>query len=256
MRDAKRTWGPLQVVGHIWKNEGIKGLYRGLGPSVAGLLPNWAIYFTTYETLKPKVQHTLGLERTSSLVHLTSAISAGLVSATGTNPVWVVKVRMMTQKRGKDLAYKNSFDCVAKIIRHEGILGLYKGLGTSMLGVIHVGIQFPLYEALKIYIAKRNNHNPHNLPPTELIAAASGSKVVASVAWYPHEVIRTRLQNQTAVPPKYVGIFSTLRLIVREEGILAMYAGMGANLVRVVPAGAITFTIYEVLSRNLGRYCT
>ena len=88
-----------------------------------------------------------------------------------------------------------------------------------MLGIIHVGIQFPLYERLKLYIAQRNNSTPKTLAPLELIAAASLSKVVASTAWYPHEVIRTRLQNQTVVPPKYVGIVNTCRGYCEGRGL-------------------------------------
>ncbi len=34
-----------------------------------------------------------------------------------------------------EVMYRNSFDCFKKVIRHEGLLGLYKGLTVQLLGV-------------------------------------------------------------------------------------------------------------------------
>eukprot|EP00126_Sphaerothecum_destruens_P002290 Sdes_comp15729_c0_seq2m4767 len=216
-----------------------------------GLLPNWAIYFCCYESFQPHVSNLFNWPLQSVFVHLSSAIGAGLCSAVATNPLWVLKVRLMTQNFNSEIQYKNTFDCFQKIVKYEGVFGLYKGLGSSMLGVIHVGIQFPLYERLKLLTITKKNILEEELTATELMFLASISKAVASIAWYPHEVIRTRLQNQVVIPPKYLGIIHAFQTIFREEGPKAFYSGMSANLIRSVPAGAITFTVYEILSRNL-----
>lgn len=53
--DVAAERGYLGVAGtirKIWSDNGIKGFYRGLGPTIFGYLPTWAIYFTVYDTCK------------------------------------------------------------------------------------------------------------------------------------------------------------------------------------------------------------
>jgi len=42
----------LDALATISRTEGLRGLYRGLGPTLVGLVPSWAIYFATYSFLK------------------------------------------------------------------------------------------------------------------------------------------------------------------------------------------------------------
>jgi len=60
------------------------------------------------------------------------------VGATAVYPIDLVKTRMQNQRSGPiigELAYRNSIDCFKKVIRHEGLLGLYRGLVPQLLGV-------------------------------------------------------------------------------------------------------------------------
>lgn len=54
----KGTFGTLS---RIWTEEGIRGLYRGLGPTILGYLPTWAIYFTAYDYCKSHWGDELGM---------------------------------------------------------------------------------------------------------------------------------------------------------------------------------------------------
>lgn len=86
------------------------------------------------------------------------------------------------------------------------------------------------------------------------MTASGGAKAVASLITYPHEVIRTRLRQ----PPsstgahKYKSVVQALKLIVREEGAGALYGGLTAHMLRVVPNAACMFLIYELVAEKLG----
>lgn len=53
--------GTVGTLSRIWQEEGIRGLYRGLGPTILGYLPTWAIYFTAYDYCKSHWADELGM---------------------------------------------------------------------------------------------------------------------------------------------------------------------------------------------------
>lgn len=94
---------------------------------------------------------------------MAAAAGAGAATMLITNPLWVVKTRLQTQNMGIRMGngrnpamYKGMADALIRIAREEGLSGLYSGLGPSLLGVLHVVIQFPLYEDLKRRLATRH----------------------------------------------------------------------------------------------------
>ncbi|RUP46295.1 hypothetical protein BC936DRAFT_147115 [Jimgerdemannia flammicorona] len=175
-------------------------------------------------------------------------MGAGATSTVLTNPFWVIKTRFMTQNEHTAYRYRNTANAFTTIARTEGLRGFYKGLGPSLMGVSHVAVQFPLYERLKVWMRPANGEDVTTLA---ILIASSISKMAASVATYPHEVIRTRLQNQTVAPHKYRGIVHAVKVMASEEGWTAFYKGMPTNLMRTVPASALTILTYELLVRKL-----
>ncbi|EAQ85744.1 hypothetical protein CHGG_06997 [Chaetomium globosum CBS 148.51] len=165
----------------------------------------------------------------------------------------------------------------------EGILSFYSGLTPALLGLTHVAVQFPAYEYLKVKFTGRGMGAAPEAGQDDkahwfgILSASIMSKILASSATYPHEVIRTRLQTQRRpmpgheymegmgpvqpgvngasqqpqAGPKYKGIVSTVRTMLREEGWRAFYAGLGTNMMRAVPAATVTMLTYEYVMRHL-----
>ncbi|KAG2179774.1 hypothetical protein INT43_003557 [Umbelopsis isabellina] len=244
--------------------EGARGLFKGLGPNLVGVVPARAIAFFTYGNSK-RFYTELNHGKESPMVHLVSAATSGVVTATATNPIWVVKTRLQLQSAGQKV-YKNSFDCTLRIIKEEGIKGLYKGMSASYLGVAEGTIQWVIYEHLKKrqieakaerLLAMGQHQQDSKLHKKSVqdwignLAAAAASKFVAAGLTYPHEVIRTRLRQPAENGIlKYTGLWQSLTLIIKEEGAASLYGGMTAHLMRVVPNAAIMFFCYETIVYN------
>ena len=136
-------------------------------------------------------------------------------------------------------------DALFKLWRHEGLRGLYKGYVPGLFGVSHGALQFMAYEELK----KGYSHyfgTPINkkLSSTEYLIMASLSKIFAATATYPYQVVRSRLQNQYTMA-EYNGAVDVIRKTFRYEGVRGFYKGLVPNVLRVTPACALTFVVYE-----------
>jgi solute carrier family 25, member 33/36 len=268
---AAAATGPLAVARNIARIEGVRGFFRGLVPTLVGILPARSTYFWAYSTTKASLSSRFG---ESSPVHMASAAVAGIVSNTLTNPIWLMKSRVQLQagaSASNPRVYRGYADAIVKIFREEGIRGFFKGLSASYWGVTEGALHFVVYERIKSRIIAENRakvargdylnsksptQRPEELTPFQYLTAAALAKFIASSATYPHEVVRLRMREQpkfVGAVPKYRSMIQSLRLIAREEGRRGLYAGMGTHLARVVPNAALMFFTYETVVRFIER---
>ncbi|KAF2870181.1 mitochondrial carrier domain-containing protein [Massariosphaeria phaeospora] len=262
LRHLRETF---QIINSVRYTEGWRGFFRGLGPSLAGVVPATAIKFYVYGNCKRLGAHVLGCGEDAAIVHAQAAVAAGIATSTATNPIWLVKTRLQLDKSrgqtgpGTARQYKNSLDCVRQVLRQEGIRGLYRGLSASYLGTVETALHLVLYERLKmLYSRVLGGINLQNSTGRdELIkwvstsGAAGSSKLAAVLMTYPHEVVRTRLRQapkENGVP-KYAGLLQCFRLIGRQEGLIGLYGGLTPHIMRAIPSSVITLGVYEFVLR-------
>ncbi|KAK1658517.1 mitochondrial substrate carrier [Colletotrichum godetiae] len=256
----------FDILRSIKNNEGWRGLFRGIGPSLAGVVPATAIKFYVYGNTKLLAARYLNYKEDDPIVHAHAAVAASIATATATNPVWLVKTRLQLDRsraiRGTTVRqYTGSLDCVQKVLRKEGIPGLYRGLSASYLGTVETVLHLVLYEKLKVlfqapFLSHRPRRNPH--PGWEELGrwvstsgAAGCAKFAAVLVTYPHEVIRTRLRQAPTENgrPTYTGLGQCFNLVWKQEGWRGLYGGLTPHLVRSIPSAIITLGVYEFVLR-------
>lgn len=257
------TKSPVGIAKAIVKQDGIAGFWRGLPPTLVGIIPSRSAYFYAYQQVKKLLSPRLPEGSPGNA--LVAGFMAGIAGNTLTNPIWMVRTRMqlMVDSDAGQRMYNGYMDAVKTIFKEEGIGGFYKGITASYWGCAEGAMQFIIYEQVKTRLLDQENRKraEAGLGPTNELSkatyfwAAAASKFVAAVATYPHEVARTRLREQARSGVfKYSGMWQTLGLMAKEEGTKSLYSGMGVHLMKVVPNSATMFLCYEIVRGWLDQY--
>ncbi|XP_048234523.1 calcium-dependent mitochondrial ATP-magnesium/phosphate carrier protein 2 [Ricinus communis] len=135
----------------IWVQEGPRAFYRGLVPSLLGIIPYAGIDLAAYETFKDmSKKYILRDSEPGPLVQLGCGTLSGALGATCVYPLQVVRTRMQAHRTNTGTAYEGMSDVFRRTFQHEGIRGLYKGIFPNMLKVVpSASITYMVYEAMK-----------------------------------------------------------------------------------------------------------
>ena len=144
----------LNISRIIVKEEGLFTLYRGLLPTVFGVLPYAGCSFFTYETLKDKYRQHYH-EPPSPLFRIVAGAFAGLMGQTFSYPLDIVRRRMQTEGVLTQVKYPTISQTALHVIRTEGIRGLFKGVTMNWIkGPLSVTISFNTYEHIQNFLKK------------------------------------------------------------------------------------------------------
>ncbi|OIW32920.1 mitochondrial carrier [Coniochaeta ligniaria NRRL 30616] len=197
----------------------------------------------------------------TAATNLIAGGAAGMMEALVCHPLDTIKVRMQLSRRGRQpgLAKRGFIRTGAEIVKRETPLGLYKGLGAVMTGIVpKMAIRFTSFEAYKQLLADKESGSVSGQATFLAGLAAGVTEAVAVVT--PMEVIKIRLQAQhhsMADPldvPKYRNAAHALYTVVKEEGVGALYRGVSLTALRQGSNQAVNFTAYTYFKEVLRKW--
>ncbi|KAG0359519.1 hypothetical protein BGX24_005763, partial [Mortierella sp. AD032] len=138
------------VARDMWQQAGLRGFYRGLGPSLVGIFPYAAIDLSVFETLKfgymrwkaglhegEEGSEEKSLDRPSVFVLLACGTVSGSVGATSVYPLSLVRTRLQAQGTPQHpQTYTSTLDVFRKTYELDGIRGFYKGMVPTLTKVV------------------------------------------------------------------------------------------------------------------------
>tara|TARA_B110000459_G_scaffold139312_1_gene151954 strand:+ start:38 stop:1282 length:1245 start_codon:yes stop_codon:yes gene_type:complete len=248
----------------ILRKDGLRGFFIGNGANCIRIVPNSAVKFFCYERITDAIfqfRRTLDPECEMNVFNrLAGGAGAGIIAMTSVYPLDMVRGRLTVQA-GTVHQYNGMVDATRKIIQHEGVGSLYKGLLPSVIGVIpYVGLNFAVYETLKdMLAAKLELKSSKELSVAQSLTCGGFAGAVGQTVAYPFDVVRRRLQvagwqgsaSKTMEKAKYSGMMDCFGKIARYEGVGAFFHGLSANYIKVMPSIAIAFVTYEEVKRVL-----
>uniref|UniRef100_A0A383VSA3 Uncoupling protein n=1 Tax=Tetradesmus obliquus TaxID=3088 RepID=A0A383VSA3_TETOB len=150
----KKYANAFKAYGIIRREEGLAGLWKGLGPNIARNAIINAAELASYDQIKVSLLAT-GYFGDNVVTHLVAGLGAGFFAVCVGSPVDVVKSRVMGDATGK---YSGVLDCFVKTARNDGLLAFYNGFmpNFARLGSWNVAM-FLMLEQMKLVLAPKSS---------------------------------------------------------------------------------------------------
>ncbi|GJM84462.1 hypothetical protein PR202_ga00132 [Eleusine coracana subsp. coracana] len=246
----------------ILRRDGPRGFYRGFGTSLAGTVPARALYMAALEATKSAVGHAavrLGVAEPAATAAASAAggVSAAVAAQVVWTPVDVVSQRLMVQSSSSSSAangYRGGADAFRKILRADGVRGLYRGFGVSVLTYAPSSAAWwasyaTAQRALWRVAGSAHHDSPWAATAVQAASAAAAGGAAALVTM-PLDTVKTRVQVMgAAAGARAPSLASAARALVSECGWAGCYRGLGPRWASMALSSATMVTAYEFLKR-------
>lgn len=207
------------------------------GCVISAIAPCLAVLFTSpFDTAKVRLQLQGESLRNLKSARLAASVPGNLPAAT-------------------PIVYRNSFDCIAKIFRHEGVVGLYKGLIPAICregskNLFRLGLFEPVMSVL-------HKDKKKSAPAWKRMIAGAFCGAVGAVSCNPFELVKTRLQSHADAgiavghQHQYSGMRDAFRQIVKQDGVPGLYKGSMLSVLRSIGGSGANLTVYSMTKEYL-----
>jgi solute carrier family 25 phosphate transporter 23/24/25/41 len=140
----------------VVRQEGPAALFRGLAPSLLGIVPYAGVDLGIFSFLKEHYIANHPQEEPSVLLLLGCGAVSSTCGQLVSYPLALVRTKMQSQGiGGKTQVYSNMFDCFGKTVQSDGLPGLYRGILPNFLkSVPAISITYVIYEKTKVFLQK------------------------------------------------------------------------------------------------------
>ncbi len=255
-----RNVGIVQSLQNIFRDEGLRGFFRGNGANVIRIVPFTATQFASYHLFRSIVTDG-NVQSISPVNKFWCGVVSGILATCLTYPLDFIRCRLSMQTNNHRV-YKGMWDGLTTVARTEGFLRLYNGLLPTLVGIIpYSGIQLSMYDIVRTAICGEDEK------PTAMQSFLMGSLagVVAQTVSFPIELIRRRMQvrgfeldgvvDPNAAKPKGgAGILQEIKGVYRNDGFRGFYRGLLPNYLKIIPAAGVSFLTYEKMKELIITY--
>jgi solute carrier family 25 (adenine nucleotide translocator) protein 4/5/6/31 len=228
-------------------DEGVVSLWRGNTANVIRYFPTQALNFAFRDKFKAMFGYRKDKDGYAKWMagNLASGGAAGATSLLFVYSLDYARTRLANDaksaKKGGERQFNGLVDVYKKTLASDGISGLYRGFGPSVLGIIvYRGLYFGMYDSIKPVVLTGS------LEGNFLASFALGWCVTtgAGIASYPLDTVRRRMMMTSGEAVKYNSSMHAFTSIIKAEGVRSLFKGAGANILRGV-AGAGVLSLYD-----------
>ncbi|KDQ63685.1 hypothetical protein JAAARDRAFT_29709 [Jaapia argillacea MUCL 33604] len=247
---TERVNGFYDAVKHVWRAEGVAGLWKGAGTTLLIGVPSSTCYMLAYDTLL----HTVlpPLLPTPAFTPLLAGIIARSSLATALSPLELIRTNLQSTPLTPENPHtlRSVLTSVRGLVRDHGVRHLWRGLGPTLWrDVPFSGLYWASYEWWKGNFERRG----HSGPPISFVSGAI-SGISAALVTSPFDMLKTRRQALLMSGSGGSAVSSTFPLIaqvIRTEGVSALFAGIGPRMAKIAPACGIMISCYEGIGKFL-----
>ncbi|KAI5958863.1 hypothetical protein KGF57_002297 [Candida theae] len=229
------TKGTLNCLRTIVREEGFSRLYKGITAPILMEAPKRATKFAANDEWGKFYKNFFGVASMTQPLAILTGATAGATESFVVVPFELVKIRL----QDKTTKFNGMGEVIKDIIQKNGVLGLYKGLESTMWRHIwwNAGY-FGCIHQVKSLMPKPKDNKQKIL--FDLTSGTIGG-TFGTVLNTPFDVVKSRIQAGSA---RYKWTYPSLAIVYKEEGFGALYKGFIPKVLRLGPGGGILLVVF------------